>query len=122
MVNAASETEIHSENKHKISDETTFILHVDNTLIFKDYQLFKAQYLSLQTLPQRIVVDFTRTEKIDCSGLAMLLILQDFCNDHSIVLQLHNVAKGNVPKMLEIAKFNQKFSIAERGLSPSLAV
>ena len=122
MLNAASETATYSENKSKIRDESTFILHVDTTLTFKDYQLFKAQYLSLHILPQRIVVDFTRTEKIDCSGLAMLLILQDFCNDHSIVLQLYNVAKGNVPKMLEIAKFNQKFSIEERGLSPSLAV
>lgn len=122
MLNAASETAMYSVNKSEISDESTFILHVDNTLIFKDYQIFKAQYLSLQTLPQRIVVDFTRTEKIDCSGLAMLLILQDFCNNHSIALQLHNVTKGNVPKMLEIAKFTQKFSIAERGLSASLAV
>ena len=97
--------------KEYIQDESTFTIHVENTLIFKDYQLFKEKYLSLKILPRRILVDFSRTEKIDCSGLSMLLTLRDFCQDKDIQLQLENVSHGNVPQMLEMAKFHQHFAI-----------
>jgi stage II sporulation protein AA (anti-sigma F factor antagonist) len=55
-------------------------------------------------------VDLEHLEFIDSGGLGMLLLLRDLCMKQKMALSLVN-AKGDVMRILDIAKFDQLFQV-----------
>lgn len=85
----------------KISGRFTFAL----------YKEFAASYKNAETPPDAVDVDLRGVEYIDSAALGMLLSMRNFFGAEKKI-SLSN-ASETVRKILEIARFDKKFSIGE---------
>jgi len=77
-----------------------------------DHDQFRAILDDLQTAEgcTACAVDLEHLDFIDSGGLGMLLLLRDACIKQKLALSLTN-AKGDVLRILDIAKFDQLFKV-----------
>jgi stage II sporulation protein AA (anti-sigma F factor antagonist) len=77
-----------------------------------DHDQFRAILEDLKSAegPLSCAVDLENLDFIDSGGLGMLLLLRDVCMKQKMALSLNN-AKGDVMRILDIAKFDQLFKV-----------
>ncbi|MFO1242243.1 MAG: STAS domain-containing protein [Rickettsiales bacterium] len=81
-------------------------------LTFADYKHFQDVFQRLeQAAPKQVNVHLAELEFIDSSGIGMLLLLKEKCDQKSVALVVHN-PQGQVKKMFEVAQLDKVFSIA----------
>lgn len=81
-------------------------------LTFADYKHFQDFFQKLeQSAPSQIDVRLGELEFIDSSGIGMLLLLKEKCDQKNVSLIVHQ-PQGQVKKMFEVAQLDKVFSIA----------
>lgn len=85
-------------------------IKVSGRFTFSLYKEFAASYKQLETQPQNINVDLRAVEYVDSAALGMLLSMRNFFGPDKKIALLH--PNDTVRKILEIARFDKKFSIS----------
>jgi len=89
-----------------------FTIKVSNKLTFEKFYGFRKFFLTAKNVGSKFIVDFSSAEYIDVSGLAMLLLLQEYIDSLEGKASLVLPAQGNQAyKMLKLAKFDEVFEI-----------
>ncbi|BCN93225.1 anti-anti-sigma regulatory factor [Thiomicrorhabdus immobilis] len=78
------------------------------------YEKFKTICKKYDSSENRFKIDFAKTLYMDSSALGMLLLLREQTKGDKERVKLVNVS-GTVNKILEVAHFNQLFTICEDG-------
>ncbi len=99
-MNTVAATQQGSNLTIKISGRFTFSL----------YKEFAASYKNAEQPPEKIDVDLRGVEYIDSAALGMLLSMRNFFGPDKKISLLH--ANETVRKILEIARFDKKFSMS----------
>lgn len=88
-------------------EEGQSALHLTGILSFSDSEVVQALIDELAaTSMKACAIDIAALEKIDSSGLGMLLLINDALVDQGASVQLVG-AQGQVLKMLELSKFSE---------------
>ncbi len=85
-------------------------LKVSGRFTFSLYKEFAASYKNVDPHPERIDVDLGAVEYIDSAALGMLLSMRNHFGTDSKVSLLN--PNETVRKILEIARFDKKFSMS----------
>jgi len=83
---------------------------IDGRFDFSAHQDFRSSYESLETKPERFIIDMTDTAYLDSSALGMLLLLRDYAGGDAAQITLKN-ASSDVKRILSISNFEQLFHI-----------
>ncbi len=84
----------------KVSGRFTFALYKD----------FAASYKKMEPPPEKIDVDLRAVEYVDSAALGMLLAMRNYFTPEKKIALLN--ANETVRKILEIARFDKKFSMS----------
>lgn len=82
---------------------------IEGRFDFSSHQQFREAYENHQGT-ENYVIDMANTSYLDSSALGMLLLLRDYAGGDGASIQICN-ANPDVKKILEIANFNQLFTI-----------
>lgn len=94
------------------SSENTSAMVFKGKLTFADYKHFQDLFQRLeQSAPSHVNVHLGDLEFIDSSGIGMLLLLKEKCDQKNVALIVHK-PQGQVKKMFEVAQLDKVFSIA----------
>jgi anti-anti-sigma factor len=89
-----------------MAGEGRITIQVSGQLIFSDTAAFADILQQLRSgTPKSCVVDLSELERIDSSGLRMLLLVHDVCRESEAELQFYRV-KGQVRDMLLHSRFD----------------
>jgi len=92
--------------------DCTFTIRVINKLSIENFYDFRSFFQSAKNIGSIFIVDFGEAEHIDVSGLAMLLMLQEYIDNLDGKVYLVFPDKDNqVNKMLKLANFDKFFEI-----------
>ena len=83
---------------------------IDGRFTFALYKEFAASYKNAEPQPEKIDVDLRGVEYLDSAALGMLLSMRNFFGPEKKIALLH--ANETVRKILEIARFDKKFSMS----------
>lgn len=95
---------------HVKEEQGVVTMYINGSFDLSAYQTFKAAYEGRDGLTTHFVVNFKRATYIDSSALGMLLLLREKTAGDRNRLRLIN-ATGEVASILQIAQFDQLFSI-----------
>ncbi len=88
---------------------STLTIKLSGRFTFSLYKEFAAAYKNLAEMPERVDVDMRAVEYVDSAALGMLLSMRNYFGpEKKITLQQAN---ETVRKILEIARFDKKFSM-----------
>lgn len=88
----------------------TLTLTISGRFTFALYKEFAASYKNIAPHPENVDVDLRAVEYIDSAALGMLLSLRNYFGPEKKVALLN--ANDTVRKILEIARFDKKFSMS----------
>lgn len=89
--------------------ESNLTIKISGRFTFSLYKEFAASYKNLAEQPETVDVDLRAVEYIDSAALGMLLSMRNFFGPDKKISLLH--ANETVRKILEIARFDKKFSM-----------
>lgn len=99
------------EITHNSSDNATAMVF-KGKLTFADYKHFQDLFQKLEgAVPSQVNVHLADLDFIDSSGIGMLLLLKEKCDQKNVALIIHQ-PQGQVKKMFEVAQLDKVFSIA----------
>lgn len=84
-------------------------IKVSGRFTFAMYKEFAASYKSADPQPEKVDIDLRAVEYVDSAALGMLLSLRNFFGPEKKISLLH--ANETVRKILEIARFDKKFTM-----------
>ena len=86
-------------------------IEISGSFDFSQHQAFRTICDKAGTTVQRFIIDLGAAEYVDSSALGMLLVLRDRVGGNRDKVRLTR-ARPEVKKILEIANFDQLFTIA----------
>lgn len=89
---------------------THLLIKISGRFTFSLYKEFAASYKNLTDQPETIEIDLAAVEYLDSAALGMLLSMRNFFASE-IKISLQN-ANDTVKKILEIARFDKKFTMS----------
>ena len=92
------------------ANQTEVVISVRGRFDFNEVNAFRKSYEDYPKSAQ-FTIDLRQTEHIDSSALGMLLNMRSFLGGDSAKIQISNCAPG-IKKILEISRFDKKFSIS----------
>ena len=88
---------------------TTLTIKISGRFTFSLYKEFAASYKNQEPPPEKVDVDLRAVEYVDSAALGMLLSMRNYFGADKKISLLH--ANDSVKKILEIARFDKKFSM-----------
>jgi len=92
------------------STTKTLSIHVSGRFDFGLHQDFRKASEQAKGDVNHIIVDLGKVDYLDSSALGMLLVLRDRVGENKSAVKIKNI-KPDVKKILEIANFNQLFTL-----------
>lgn len=90
--------------------DSSLIIKISGRFTFSLYKEFAAAYKHETEQPETVDVDLSSVEYLDSAALGMLLSMRNHFGAEKKITLLH--ATDTVKKILEIARFDKKFSMA----------
>ncbi|MFT3931709.1 MAG: STAS domain-containing protein [Spongiibacteraceae bacterium] len=84
-------------------------IKVSGRFTFSLYKEFAASYKNVDPMPDKVDVDLKAVEYVDSAALGMLLSMRNFFGPEKKIALIN--ANETVRKILEIARFDKKFSM-----------
>ncbi len=85
------------------------LVKLSGRFTFSLYKEFAASYKNLAEQPAQVDIDLGAVEYLDSAALGMLLSMRNYFGAEKKITLLH--ANDTVKKILEIARFDKKFSM-----------
>ena len=85
------------------------LIKINGRFTFSLYKEFAASYKNTAQPPEKVDVDLRGVEYVDSAALGMLLSMRNYFGPDKKIALLH--ANETVRKILEIARFDKKFSM-----------